>query len=386
MSITAYASAEPAPTANQWDHLIDQSNGDVFPPVAPTLTFYGDVIDTINGAGPFSYKWSIISKPYGSAASLVNDTLQDVELTGIDLEGNYVLFLVVTNTASTEVSEGSYVVAPNSARSHLRVRTTKHGLEKNAPVERNVYKRPINSGGDTLRNVHDIVDAFENHTIEDDHNTVATGADLDELVGGGMTALHQHAGLSVTPATEIDLGTVMLEDAPVDPLHPKVINQERLIFQGGSAGTMTSRGFKPGIIEPPVSTVAQACWWVRVPEDVTVDLIEVGLEDGGGVPGDYQFAPIYTATVNGVEANTWFQLLDTDAVWRRMQILWDDAGAHASSVAHGPLQLRLKGDNTAPTYKPWEVTGGWYIGIQCIAAPAEPGGGLHISIHARRKV
>jgi hypothetical protein len=134
MAVTAYTSAAAGPTASQVDKTYDLAS--VSLPQA-TLQLYGGGVDSLDGGAVWTYAWTLLQKPAGSAASLISGTVQNPVLQNVDVYGNYRLMLVVTNTNSGAHSETDPLKAPNTAFVQVRCLGANAGLQKPAAGERN---------------------------------------------------------------------------------------------------------------------------------------------------------------------------------------------------------------------------------------------------------
>lgn len=133
MSVTAYASAGLSPYVSQVD-------ADVLQAALPTtVQFYGAGYDTSDPGATFTYLWSIISQPPGSTAAFASATAQNPVLNNVTDWGNIIVALVVTNTATTESSEGDILLMPDTARCTVHVISTAGELENTARGERNWF-------------------------------------------------------------------------------------------------------------------------------------------------------------------------------------------------------------------------------------------------------
>jgi hypothetical protein len=216
----------------------------------------------------------------------------------VDTWGNYRLFLVVTDD-TPEVSEADPVEAPSSAFVVVRVTGQYEPIQRLAPGERdyelvtNAWAEKINA----LRNDHD------SQTIAD-HDTSATGAQLDELVGGGATALHSHGAGGIAVATELATGTVLLAEAPQNPAAPKVSTQDRFKLCAQVAGTMATTGFQPGVVDVPgAGNWSKACAAWLIDEACYLDSIDCTIFDGGSAAGVYQLG-VYEQTTGEFATGT----------------------------------------------------------------------------------
>ena len=135
MTIVAYASAEANPTVSRVDHVIDLSGTGELP--TDGLQFYGDAIDSADGGAVWSFAWAILRAPPGPAPEWNggDDDVQNPILNNVTTWGNYRLFLVATNTNTSETSETDPLLAPASAFVRVRVLSLRKTLEKPAPGE-----------------------------------------------------------------------------------------------------------------------------------------------------------------------------------------------------------------------------------------------------------
>ena len=125
----------------------------------------------------------------------------------------------------------------------------------------------------------------------------STGAQLDQLTGGGVATLsgatlHTHTGAQVAVATESSPGVVQLDEASALTT-PRVMVKERMVFSGGAEfsvsdardGTASDKiiiqSSGPDHLLPHVV--------FRAHEDIVVTDIEVILLDGGTDPTAYTF-------------------------------------------------------------------------------------------------
>lgn len=133
-NIIAYASSAAAPQVSQADKVLAETAL----PVA-TVQLYGDAVDGDDGAPTWTWKWYLLDKPAGSAAAITADTVQNAVLQDVDVWGNYLLFLVATNTHNAnKTSQTAYIKAPSCSLVVVRVQEQVTGLtlEKLARGER----------------------------------------------------------------------------------------------------------------------------------------------------------------------------------------------------------------------------------------------------------
>lgn len=197
-------------------------------------------VDSAGGTSIASFLWTIVSKPPGSSVAFTggSENTSTPTLTSVDTWGNYLLLCKVTDTYG-QSSAATYGSAPSSALVTIRVQSTQLEVEKLASGERNWSER-----------YNKVVAAVEAQKISAASPTVAaltdtsaTGAQLNELVGGGTTTLHTHSGISIDAATTLVSGSVTLAEAPLSASTPKALTQARGSFEGRSRIT----GGTPGV-------------------------------------------------------------------------------------------------------------------------------------------
>jgi hypothetical protein len=125
--LIAYASGAANPTQSQSDFIVDLLNGDTLP---TTAQLYGGGIDSNDPSAVFNFSWSVLRRPPTSNGALNDGALQNPTLGAVDVWGNYLLFLIVTNPATGESSEIDPLAAPSTAFVRVRVRSEELGLEK----------------------------------------------------------------------------------------------------------------------------------------------------------------------------------------------------------------------------------------------------------------
>jgi hypothetical protein len=166
--IVAYTSGAVNPTQSQTDFIIDLQGGDTLPENAQ---LYGGGIDSSDPSASFTFSWSLLRKPTGSNATLNDSALQNPLLSSVDVWGNYLLFLIVTNSVTGETSQIDPIKAPPTAFLSVRVQSLELGLEKPSAGERDWYSK-----------AHEWVDAIENHEERiDDLETLSQVFDLNSL-------------------------------------------------------------------------------------------------------------------------------------------------------------------------------------------------------------
>lgn len=235
--------------------------------------------DAAGGSGTFvQWQWYILDAPDGSAAAFDDSTFQNPTLQNVDVWGNYLLFLTVKDDLN-EWSEEDPLLAPDSALVHMRVEGQRTDIQKMASGERS-YSRIAHEWAAAIeQGAADLVA----QTIVAHSDTTATGAELNTLVGGGVTALHQHAGIG-TPATQAALGLVKLATVPLLPAEPKAVTRNLFAFTGHVDGTMAAAGWQPGVIDvvgPGNHSKAHLAWWVghaTAVQDFRIAMLDSGLK------------------------------------------------------------------------------------------------------------
>lgn len=375
MAVAAYASGNSDPVSNPHvDSILDLASL----ALPQDVQLYGAAEDDEDGSPVWTWEWTILQKPTGSSAELDNDSSQNPTLEGVDVWGNYLLFLVATNTHNGNAqSENDPLLAPTTAFVVVRVKSATRGLQKLAPGERNYHEQ-----------IHEVVAALEgvgsgDHDIQS-HSDVAnaTGADLDVLVSQGLADdpndagkdLHTHRGTSVEKATTAAQGVVFLEDAPVDPANPKAITQERLLFTGQSDVSQTAAGPTLGITVNDLSVLpnrskGHLIFYVR--EAIQLDRWDVQLLDGGALKETFEFNLFKAVSAANLKSNT---LADING-----------AGGTTISEAVGAAHEPLVGFKNLGAG--FDIAAGNYLVVVVSEAPElNMGAGLQVTIWARRKV
>ncbi len=354
-TVVAYASGDPDPIG------FPSTPASVLEAALPGVPqLYGAGVDSSDGAPVFTWLWSIISTNYTGAPVITTPLAQNTTVT-VDEWVNIRMFLVITNTNNAKVSEADPALAPDSAFVVIRVRSTNTTLDKLADGERNFIDR--------LNLWPDRIDIFGGappaHNI-DDHDTAATGAQLDTLTdGSNATGLHTHSGADVVTAGVGVLGVVELEAAPVGV--PKMITQERLIW---TASTFSSIQAGPAINTSTIQAFGatdknNGIFYFRAREEVTLIETALMMNDGGVVAPatDYEFV---------VEKGTFAQF-DADAGLTTVATLTGNP-----TSANGPMEI-VAGSGT-------KILAGEWVRVRCSVTASTPGYGLHATLTTVRLV
>lgn len=240
------------------------------------------------------YLWTLLYKPEGSNAALTNATTPNPTVGPIDVAGNYRVFLQV-RTEDNRVSEGNPRLAPASAFVHVRVSGRYTGLERMATGERDHTGRS-NAVVDQVELLRRDLDA---QRIVD-HDTVATGAQLDTLVGGGSTNLHTHplkphtiAEHTDTTATGAQLNELV--GGGLTSLHKHLI-EDHWIDTVVSVPFRSDSPYLPGGLQKPDETnPVLLTRYINLPIQVVAWLLR--MRDAGKVPsGQYYRFRLLEAT------------------------------------------------------------------------------------------
>lgn len=159
--ITVYVSTTSSPSTSRSDAEIDLSAGATLP---QNVQLYAEAVDTSDAGATFTFSWHLLRKPTGSAAALSDPLLANPVLNSVDVWGNYLLYCIATNVATSEKSERDPLQSGASAFVKVFVRSERLGLVKPAPSERDWFERSW-----------EWVDAIEAmDAVSDDHETRIT--------------------------------------------------------------------------------------------------------------------------------------------------------------------------------------------------------------------
>jgi len=236
-----------------------------------------------------SWLWTLLAYPSGiEEPTFLDDAAQDTSLTGISAAGDYLVMLTCELEDGTK-SETSLYLAPDSALQAIQVKTANSGLIIPAEGER--------GWASALQDALTYLDA---HKIEEHANTAATGAQLDELVSGSRTLLHEHDQSSkiVLTLQNIEAQTqkwqLLAYLGTVDSDHKVEINQ--ITMAVGNVGEeddafveldfyLMSASQATGTDSPLIPAGAKSLF------GTTVDIQAVGGKSGISTAGIMQFQP-----------------------------------------------------------------------------------------------
>lgn len=285
------------------------------------VQLYGNGVDS-NDANPvFTFEWSILSQTQQDPQiTLSNNGLsQNVTAQQINTWGNIRCFLVVTNQNSGQTSETDPLRAPNSAFVTIRVRSPNAQIQKMASGERN-WHNDADEWADAIETVFSNGNGLPDHTIPEHTDVnVATGADLDILVGGGYAndpgpnpnpngALHIHSGDQVDEATRQTRGTITVEDPQAAV---RAINVETVVLTATIMHTALDDGSLIPAIAPltvrnraGVAKSDNLATWGVVKEGLSIKQVTVTMANGGlkAPPTVYKY-DLVIGTVADFQAN-----------------------------------------------------------------------------------
>lgn len=275
-------------------------------PIA-SVTLSGSGTPGTGGSSITGYAWSIVSQPTGGGATLSDATIAGPTFGPISVQGDYVLFLRVTdNLGAQSASRSAITTGDVGAFVTIRARSQYADLGIPGTGEYNVgdleYAWYVETDTNTGR-----LDNFVVQDCTDVAEATTTGPNLDYLTSGAYATLgglagdvpqHIHPVNTVDPATQSDLGAVEVEDAPQDPANPIVVNRDRVALSVTVAGKIA-----------PTATVGDPVWgiaWVRVPDSgwtFTAASCVLG-DNGTSTRTDYVFS-VYKQTGANFITNTY---------------------------------------------------------------------------------
>ena len=320
------------------------------------------------GSGTYTiWKWYILDGPDGHGASFDDDSLQSPKLQSIDTDGDYLLFLVVTDDLSEE-SEGDPVAAPDSARVTIRVTTQYAALPKPATGARNWQDDYVA----LVDEIDDQRNDQDTHTIAS-HDTTATGAELTELTDGSTTTLHDHAASSVPDASTTTKGVGKTAQAPASPTDPKFVAQDLFVLDGAIVGTLTATGWQPAVVKVPAapgneSTASLPGWHVIEAfhvTDVSASMLDTGDDTGGGASGTT--FTLYEMTAAQYAANDFAGATTIGAVTVTVPATKNRPNSAKAAITDHLMTV----DNL--------------LVVRVTAAPNTPGTFARVTIHGRQK-
>ena len=179
--ITAYAGFTQNPsTALNRDLTISLSDL----PNQSGYNVFGQAIDSNDSGATFSFQWQILNLATGQTASLASTTnansiLQSINATWSDIR----LFLVATNTSTSETSQSDPLQAPDTAFCTLRVQSVVRQLTRPATGSRNWYTS-INHALQKLEDVSNPTGSVSTATVNGSGELILTLEDGSTINAG----------------------------------------------------------------------------------------------------------------------------------------------------------------------------------------------------------
>lgn len=221
--ITVYLSSTSSPLLSQDNFEIDLSAGDTLP---QNVQLYAAAVDTADGSAAFTFSWHLLRKPTGSGAALSSALISNPILNSVDVWGDYFLFCIATNTATSETSERDPLKAGSSAFLRVFVRSENLALVKPAPGVR-----------DWFNNAYEWVDALEDLGVDrDDHETRITALE-------DATPVVALADLSDVNLSTLSSGESLVWDGT------EWVNQMVSGGSGGSLSVLAESGTTSGTVD-----------------------------------------------------------------------------------------------------------------------------------------
>lgn len=402
MAIIAYASANSSPTSNPAvDYTVDLSAVSL---PQSSLQIYGDAQDSANPSATFSWQWYIMASPTGSTVALSSATAQNPLVNNVDIWGNVRLFLVATNTATSETSETDPLRAPSSAFVVVRVLSANEGIQKPAAGERNWYD-DLAVWADRIEAMSTLVGSFTPHTITQHSDVVdATGADLEVLTGGGYaddpdsaspnpvnafghSLLHKHHGSDIDIATTSTPGAIYLDTAYSGPAEtPRAMTEDYFMLTAHVSRTFTDSGDVDAIMKGYLydNRIQPLVTW-GFPPDIATGLytIEDIILVFNRAPNDtteYTFE-LVTSVLDNTTAGrkAWSVTAVAGSSWTLPALDATTDPMHTWGVSF------VTEGNTAG-FGPYPTTGLGLLGIRCTASPTlvNAGRGLSVTLVCKR--
>lgn len=325
-------------------------------PQTPALA--GSGTPGTGGTSITGYQWAIaratVVGPTFSSATAQNPTFGPVAVLSA-----FRLFLVVTDDLGND-SETNPLLAPESAFCNVYVTTAVDAIPYIAPGSREWWPY-----------YHTLVDAvaslrtdLDGQTIAD-HDTSATGSELDTLTDGSdATGLHTHADAATSTK-----GFTQLAEAAVSAASPKAVTRDDSILTQAVPGTLTSSGFIPGgVLVPSPAAGSEALAHFAFPEARTVVSAGFRFADGGSGTGSYTFR-WYSMTLAQFGSNDW-----AGATALGSGTITITPGSHA-------VRYQRQTINTLVT----PAASDDVLALRCTAAPSVPGAGLVVDVELEKR-
>ena len=286
-------------------------------PIA-SVTLSGSGTPGTGGSSITGYAWTIISQPPTASATLSDNSIAGPTFGPCTVQGDYVLFLRVTDNLGNQSSARSALTTSETAAlTYVRVRSQYADMVIPGTGELDAgdyeyawwVETDANTGRlDTLV-VQDLTDVAEPTTTGPNLDFLTSGAyaTLDGLAGG--TAQHTHPVNTVDPCNQSDLGTVLVEDAPQDPAFPVAVNRDRVSITGLDVHSK---------VAPSATTGDSARSLCQTPPmtEGGYTLVSVGwnMADGGTTTRDDYVFSVHRQTLANYKTNTFGAALSSATI------------------------------------------------------------------------
>jgi hypothetical protein len=150
MTVIMYASGDSSPLVSpDVNPEIDLSTGGGPLPVT-SIQLYGNGTDSTDASPTWVYTWELLAVPTGSTASLSSTSAQNPTLNGVDLWGNYLIYLKGVNSNNAAASPVDPIQSESVSFVTVEVKSSIQALRKVAPGQR-----------DWVTVLHDLASAVE---------------------------------------------------------------------------------------------------------------------------------------------------------------------------------------------------------------------------------
>lgn len=323
-------------------------------PIA-SVTLSGSGTPGTGGASITGYAWSIVSQPTGGGATLSDATIAGPTFGPISVQGDYVLFLRVTdNLGARSASRSAITTGDVGAFVTIRARSRYADLGIPGTGEYNVgaleYAWYVETDTNTGR--------LDNFVVQDCTDVAAvetTGPNLDNLCDGSYATdnglangvpLHLHPLNTVDPATVADLGAVEMDENPVDAANPRAVNRDRIAVAGLDLHAKVAPSATSG------NAAQSLCQSPPMPEGgLTLVAVAYNFADAGTTTRDNYVMSVYKQTAANYVSNTFGAALNSATITPPAADNAPKAGviriADVDVDADDVLSIKLTGDADA---------------------------------------
>ena len=288
MAVIAYTSSAINPLVTQVDKVVDMAAT----PLPVTVQLYGDGKEDGDPGAVWTYAWEVIDKPTGSLARFQDtlgqtSTLQNPIVENVDTWGNINVFLVVTNTNTANSSSADFLTLDTvKAKTVVRVKSVAASIQKMAAYEWSWHSH--------LRVWADVIEAMKAAVL-------TLPAEVLQLISTGYaelppgTSLHLHKGEDVDVGTTTVRGTLLVSDAPADPVNPVALNVDYRPQSVLVTHTPTTAGLIPGIevADPTIGAAKYPHALFHIRQACVMEGFSVHFADFGDLANVYEFEVYY---------------------------------------------------------------------------------------------